>query len=158
VHVSAKDMATQKEQSMTITGGSGLSKEEIDRMMKDAEAHAEEDRRRKEEADIRNGAESLVYQTEKFLSENEDKVPADAKSNVTEPLAELKKLPAKAREGFAKKEGEASAGTFGNALDVATQVFTEHGEEFDQAGSDYQVIPIADARELGIMPIASGKK
>jgi len=90
VHVSAKDMATAKEQSMTITGGSGLSKEEIDRMMKDAEAHAEEDRRRREEADVRNGAESLVYQTEKFLSENEDKVPADAKANVTEPLAELK--------------------------------------------------------------------
>jgi len=79
-------------------------------------------------------------------------------ANDLKPLAELKKLPAKAREGFAKKEGEASAGTFGNALDVATQVFTEHGEEFDQAGSDYQVIPIADARELGIMPIASGKK
>ena len=91
VHVSAKDMATGKEQSMTITGGSGLSKEEIDRMMKDADAHAEEDRRRKEEADIRNGAESLVYQTEKFLSENDEKIPADAKANVTEPLAELKK-------------------------------------------------------------------
>jgi len=91
VHVSAKDMATQKEQSMTITGGSGLSKDEIDRMMKDAEAHAEEDRLRKEEADIRNGAESLVYQTEKFLSENEDKIPVDGKANVTEPLAELKK-------------------------------------------------------------------
>ena len=91
VHVSAKDMATGKEQSMTITGGSGLSKDEIDRMMKDADAHAEEDRRRKEEADVRNGAESLVYQTEKFLSENDDKIPADAKANVTEPLAELKK-------------------------------------------------------------------
>ncbi len=91
VHVSAKDLATQKEQSMTITGGSGLSKDEIDRMMKDAEAHAEEDLRRKEEADIRNGGESLVYQTEKFLSENEDKVPEDGKANVTEPLDELKK-------------------------------------------------------------------
>lgn len=76
---------------MTITGGSGLSKDEIDRMMKDAEAHAEEDLRRKEEADIRNGGESLVYQTEKFLSENEDKVPEDGKANVTEPLDELKK-------------------------------------------------------------------
>ena len=91
VHVSAKDLATKKEQSMTITGGSGLSKDEIDRMMKDAEGHAEEDRRRKEEADIRNGAEGLVYQTDKFLAENEEQIPADGKANVTEPLAELKK-------------------------------------------------------------------
>jgi molecular chaperone DnaK len=91
VHVSAKDLATGKEQSMTITGGSGLGKDEIDRMMKDADAHAEEDKRRREEADVRNQAEGLVYQTEKFLSENEEKVPADAKANVTEPLADLKK-------------------------------------------------------------------
>jgi molecular chaperone DnaK len=91
VHVSAKDLGTGKEQSMTITGGSSLSKEEIDQMMKDAEAHAEEDKKRREEADVRNGAESLVYQTEKFLKDNEEKIPADAKSNVEEPLAELKK-------------------------------------------------------------------
>jgi molecular chaperone DnaK len=91
VHVSAKDLGTGKEQSMTITGGSGLSKEEIDRMMKDAEAHAEEDKKRKEEADVRNGAESLVYQTEKFLKDNAEKIPADAKANVEEPLNTLKK-------------------------------------------------------------------
>ena len=91
VHVNAKDLGTGKEQSMTITGGSGLSKDEIDRMMKDAEAHAAEDKRRKEEADIRNTGESLVYQTEKFMKDNEDKLPAEAKSNVEEPLAELKK-------------------------------------------------------------------
>ena len=90
VHVSAKDLGTGKEQSMTITGGSSLSKEEIDQMMKDAEAHAEEDKKRREEADVRNGAESLVYQTEKFIKDNEEKIPADAKSNVEEPLAELK--------------------------------------------------------------------
>lgn len=90
VHVSAKDLGTGKEQSMTISGGSSLSKEEIDRMMKDAEAHAEEDKKRKEEVDVRNGAEGLVYQTEKFLKDNEEKIPADAKSNVEEPLAELK--------------------------------------------------------------------
>ncbi len=91
VHVSAKDLGTGKEQSMTITGGSGLSKEEIDRMMKDAEAHAEEDKKRKEELDVRNGAESLVYQTEKFLKDNADKIPAEAKANVEEPLNTLKK-------------------------------------------------------------------
>jgi len=91
VHVAAKDLGTGKEQSMTITGGSGLPKDDIERMMKDAEAHAEEDRKRKEEAEIRNSAESLLHQTEKFLADNGDKVPADAKSNVEGPLADLKK-------------------------------------------------------------------
>jgi molecular chaperone DnaK len=73
VHVSAKDLGTGKEQKMTITGGSSLSKEEIDRMMKDAESHAEEDRKRKEEVEIRNSGDSLLYQTEKFLKDNADK-------------------------------------------------------------------------------------
>ena len=91
VHVSAKDMATGKQQSMTISGGSALSKEDIDRMMRDAEQHAEEDKQRREEAEVRNNAEALVYQTEKFLADNADKVPADAKANVEEPLNELKK-------------------------------------------------------------------
>ena len=91
VHVSAKDLGTGKEQSMTITGGSGLSKEEVERMMKDAESHAEEDKARREEADVRNGAEGLVYQTEKFLKDNAEKIPAEGKANVEEPLATLKK-------------------------------------------------------------------
>ena len=90
VHVSAKDTATGKEQSMTISGGSSLSKEDIDRMMRDAEQHAEEDKERREEAEVRNNAEALVYQTEKFLADNADSVPEDAKSNVEEPLGELK--------------------------------------------------------------------
>ena len=91
VHVSAKDMATGKEQSMTISGGSALSKDEIDRMMREAEQHAEEDKQRREEVEVRNSAEALVYQTEKFLADNADKVPADAKANVDGPLDELKK-------------------------------------------------------------------
>ncbi len=91
VHVSAKDLGTGKEQSMTITGGGTLSKEEIDRMMADAESHAEEDRKRREEAEVRNQAESLVFSTEKFIKENEDKLPAEAKENVEGPLADLKK-------------------------------------------------------------------
>ena len=91
VHVSAKDNATGKEQSMTISGGSSLNKEDIDRMMRDAEQHAEEDKARREEAEVRNNAEALIYQTEKFLAENADKVPAEAKANVEEPLNELKK-------------------------------------------------------------------
>ena len=91
VNVSAKDTGTGKEQSMTISGGSALSKEEIDRMTRDAEEHAEEDRKRREEAEVRNSADTLVHQTEKFLAENGDKIPDDAKSNVEGPLDELKK-------------------------------------------------------------------
>jgi molecular chaperone DnaK len=88
VHVSAKDLGTGKEQSMTITGGSALPKEDIDRMVKDAEAHAEEDKRRRDEAEARNQAETLVYQTEKFLKDNEEKIPADAKEKVSAAITE----------------------------------------------------------------------
>ncbi len=94
VHVSAKDLGTGKEQKMTITGGSALSKEEIDRMMKDAEAHAEEDKQRRDEAEVRNLGDSLVYQTEKFLKENEDKFTegesAEKKAEVETAITELK--------------------------------------------------------------------
>src|SRR5919202_915550 len=90
VHVTAKDLGTGKEQSMTITGGSALPKDDIERMMKDAEAHAEEDKRRREEAETRNLAESLQYQTEKFLAENGDKIPADKKEELGEALTELR--------------------------------------------------------------------
>ncbi|MEO6955171.1 MAG: molecular chaperone DnaK, partial [Antricoccus sp.] len=90
VHVSAKDTATGKEQSMQITGGSALSKDEIDRMMKDAEAHADEDKSRREDAETRNNADSLLFQTEKFLAENGDKVPADKKEQLTESIGELR--------------------------------------------------------------------
>ena len=90
VHVSAKDRATNKEQSMTISGQSTLSKDDINQMVKDAEAHAEEDRQRREEAEIRNNADSLVYQTEKVLREQGDKVAAEEKAAVEEPLAALK--------------------------------------------------------------------
>ena len=91
VHVSAKDQATGKEQSMTISGGSALSKEDIDRMMREAEQHAEDDKKMREQIEVRNTAEALVYQTEKFLADNAEQIPADAKANVDEPLAELKK-------------------------------------------------------------------
>jgi len=91
VHVSAKDRGTGKEQSMVISGGSALSKEEIDRMIKDAEAHADEDRRRREEAETRNSAEQLVYSTEKFVTENDEKLPADGKEKVKTAIADLRK-------------------------------------------------------------------
>src|ERR1043165_7467727 len=90
VHVTAKDKGTGKENTIRIQEGSGLSKDEIDRMIKDTEAHADEDRQRREEADVRNQAESLVNQTEKFLKESEDKVPADAKEKVEAALVELR--------------------------------------------------------------------
>ena len=94
VHVSAKDLATSKEQSMTISGGSALSKDEIDRMMREAEANAEEDKQRKEEAEIRNNGDSLVYQTEKFIKDNEEKLSEgealEKKNEVEAALVELK--------------------------------------------------------------------
>ncbi|HTE74253.1 MAG TPA: molecular chaperone DnaK [Actinomycetes bacterium] len=95
VHVNAKDLGTGKEQSMTITGGSALPKDDIERMMKDAEAHAEEDKRRREEAEVRNTGDQLVYQTEKFLADNADKFAegdaAATKAEVEDAVGELKK-------------------------------------------------------------------
>jgi len=90
VHVSAKDRATNKEQSMTVTNSTSLSKDKIEEMIRDAEAHAEEDRRRRDEAEVRNNADSLVYQTEKVLREQGDKVSADEREAVEGPLAALK--------------------------------------------------------------------
>ncbi len=90
VNVSAKDRATNKEQSITITGQSSLSKDQIDQMVRDAESHAEEDRRRKDEADVRNRADTLVYQTEKVLREQGDKVDPAEKETVEAALGELK--------------------------------------------------------------------
>jgi len=90
VHVSAKDRATSKEQSMTITGQSTLDKRDIDQMIKDAEAHAEEDRKRRDEAEVRNNADSLVYQMEKVLRDNADKVDESERATVQVPLDELK--------------------------------------------------------------------
>ncbi|MEY3972652.1 MAG: molecular chaperone DnaK [Actinomycetota bacterium] len=90
VHVSAKDKGTGKEQSMTITGGSSLSEEEIERMVKDAEAHAAEDKKRREEAEVKNSAEQLAYSTEKLIKDNEDKLPEDVKKEVQEDVDSLK--------------------------------------------------------------------
>jgi molecular chaperone DnaK len=90
VHVSAKDLGTGKEQQMTITGGTALDKDEIDRMMKDAEAHAEEDRKHREAVEVRNNADALVYQTEKLLQEQADKVSDDDKAKIDAALGELK--------------------------------------------------------------------
>ncbi len=124
VHVSAKDKGTGAEQSMTITGGSSLSKEDIDRMVKDAEAHAEQDKARREAADTRNAAESLAYSVEKLLKENDDKLPEDVKTSVQGDVDELKK----ALEGdddaavkSALEKLQASQSKLGEALYAAAQ-------------------------------------
>jgi molecular chaperone DnaK len=91
VNVSAKDLGTGKEQSMVISGGSALPKDDIDRMMREAEQYAEEDRNRREEAEVRNNADTLTYSTEKFLRENDEKIPDDVKGEVKEALDEAKK-------------------------------------------------------------------
>jgi len=122
VHVSAKDLGTGKEQRMTITGGSALFKEEIDRMMKDAEAHADEDKQRREEADVRNAGDSLVYQTEKFLKDNEDKFTegenATKKAETETAIADLK---------------TALAGTDLSAIKSATEKTSELSQQLGAA-------------------------
>ena len=117
VHVSAKDRATNKEQSMTITGQSSLSKDQINQMVKDAEAHAAEDAKRREEADARNSADTLVYQTEKLLKDQGDKISEDEKASVESKLADLK---------------TALAGTDGEAIKVATESLMTASQDFTQ--------------------------
>ena len=147
VHVSAKDMATAKEQSMTISGGSALPKEEIDRMMREAEANAEADKKLREDIEVKNTAEALVYQTEKFLADNADKIPADAKSNVDAPLDELKKaieagdIPA--MKAATDKVAQASQ-TLGAAM-YATAQQTAGGEAAADAEADMSEDDVVDA-------------
>jgi molecular chaperone DnaK len=117
VHVAAKDRATGKEQSMTITGQSSLARDDIERMVKDAEAHAEEDRRRRDEAEVRNQADTLVYQTEKLLKEQGDKISGDEKSAVEDKLGDLK-----AALGGSDTEAIRNAT---DALMAASQSFTQ---------------------------------
>lgn len=117
VHVAAKDRATNKEQSMTITGQSTLDKNDIEQMVKDAEAHAEEDKARREEAEVRNNADSLVYQTEKVLREQGENVSDDEKAAVEGPLAELK---------------SALEGTDTGAIKEATEKLMASSQEFSQ--------------------------
>jgi molecular chaperone DnaK len=91
VNVGAKDLGTGKEQSMVITGGSALPKDDIDKMMREAEQYAEEDHKRREETETRNNADTLAYSTEKFLGENDEKIPAEVKTEVQAALDEVKK-------------------------------------------------------------------
>jgi molecular chaperone DnaK len=141
VHVSAKDLATNKEQGMTITGGSGLSKDEIDRMMKDAESHADEDKKRRDEAEIRNSAESLQFSTEKFLAENGDKLPEDKRGELQTAVDELKKsLEGADFEAIkaAQEKVSAIASEAGGAMYAAAQAA---GEGAEGAGPDFTKAP-----------------
>jgi molecular chaperone DnaK len=128
VHVSAKDRATDNEQSMTITGQSSLDKDVIDQMVRDAESHADEDQKRKAEAEVRNNADNLVYQTDKLLADQGDQLTEDETTNVTEKL-----------EGLKKALGEDDVEAIGSATEAlmaASQEFGQRLYEAAQAESD----------------------
>jgi molecular chaperone DnaK len=130
VHVSAKDRATEKEQSMTITGQSSLDKDAINQMVKDAEAHAEEDRQRKEEAEVRNNADTLVYQTEKLLREQGDKISGDERKAVEDRLSDLKS----AISGSDIDAVRSNTELLMNASQEFTQKLYQQAAEADAAG------------------------
>ena len=146
LHVGAKDLGTGKEQKITISGGSSLSKEEIDRMVKDAEAHAAEDKQRREEADVRNAGDSLVYQTEKFIKDNEEKLnegdSAAKKADVEAALVDLKKLLEgadfeaikKATETVATKSQELGASLY------ASQGASQEAPKADENVEDAEIV------------------
>ena len=148
VHVSAKDKGTGVEQSMTITGGTSLSKDDIDRMVKDAEAHAEQDKARREAADTRNAAESVAYSVEKLLKENGDKLPEDVKTEVQGDVDELKKAlegddDAAVKSAFEKLQ--ASRSKLGEALYAAAQA--EASESKPAADEDVVDAEVIDEDE-----------
>jgi molecular chaperone DnaK len=137
VNVSAKDRGTGREQSMTITGGSALSKDDIDKMIHDAEQYAEEDRQRREAVELRNTADGRVYSTEKFLSENEDKIPAEVKSEVEADVADLKKaLEADDAEAIKGADAKlaASAQKMGSAMYEAASAAAAAGAAGAESG------------------------
>ena len=146
VHVSAKDHGTGKEQSMTISGGSALPKEDIDRMVKDAEAHAAEDKKRRENAETRNRAEQQAYSVEKLLKDNKDKIPADLSSEVSGAVEQLKK----ALEGedieaikSAQEKLSTTAQKIGEAIYASDQAAQASGSQ--QAGKPAEEDNIVDA-------------
>jgi molecular chaperone DnaK len=151
VHVNAKDLATGKEQRMTVTGGSALPKTDIDQMVRDAEQYAEEDRKRREAVESRNQAESLVYQTEKFLQENEDKIPDDVKTEVKDGVAELKKalegedadVIKTASEKLAQSSQKMGAAMYANAQAAGTS--DESSSSADDSGSSNSDDDVVDA-------------
>ncbi|WP_336626742.1 MULTISPECIES: molecular chaperone DnaK [unclassified Microbacterium] len=131
VHVSAKDKGTGKEQSMTITGGSSLPKEDIDRMVREAEEHAAEDKKRRESAEVRNQAETLSYSIEKLIKDNEDKLPAEVKDSVQADVDALKSALAGDDEDAVKTAFDklnASQSQLGEAIYASQQAAGEQGD------------------------------
>ena len=137
VHVSAKDKGTGKEQSMTITGGSSLPKEDIERMVKEAEEHAAEDKKRREEQETRNSAEQLVYQTEKLIKDNDDKLPEDVKSSVQADVDALK-------TALAGEDVDAVK----TAFDALVQSQQKLGEEIYKQQPEGETAPEASAEDV----------
>lgn len=142
VNVSAKDRGTGQEQKITISGGSALAKEDIERMIKEAEAHADEDRKRREETEARNTAENLVYSTEKFLKDNADKLPADGRGDVDAALADLKEA-LKPESGATPEDISAKTSKLseesqklGTAMYAAAAESEQAGSSGDGAASD----------------------
>ena len=148
VHVHAKDLATGKEQSMTVTGGSALAKEDIDRMVREAESHAEEDRKRRESVDMRNEGDALVFRTEKLLNENADSIGEEVKAPVAEAVDKLKEA-LKGEDNDAVKAAiddlNTKAAAMGQAMYAAAQAKAEgsqqqtsEGGSTEQAGGNAQ--------------------
>jgi molecular chaperone DnaK len=137
VHVSAKDLGTGKEQSIRITASSGLSKEEIDKMVRDAEAHAEEDKKKREAIEARNHADSMVYSTEKSLKEFGDKIDAVEKGNIENKIAELKKV-MEGEDAEAIKKATDELAQSAHKLAEAMYAKTQPGEEEAAPGSTEQ--------------------
>ena len=137
VNVSAKDRGTGQEQKITISGGSALAKEDSERMIKEAEAHAEEDKKRREETEARNTAEQLVYSTEKFLADNTDKIPADGRGDLDAALEDLKSA-LKADSGVSPEDlAKKSAKLSEESQKVGTAMYAaaSESEQADAAGA-----------------------
>ena len=133
VHVSAKDKGTGKEQSMTITGGSGLPKDEIDRMVKEAEAHEAEDKKRKEDAETRNQAEAFAYSTEKLVNDNKDKLSDDIVKEVTDKVNALKEA---LKGDDTEKVKTAQTELMTAAQKIGQVLYAQQGAEGAAAGAD----------------------
>ena len=141
VHVHAKDLATSKEQSMTVTGGSALAKEDIDRMVREAESHAEEDRKRRESVDMRNEGDALVFRTEKLLKENADSIGEETKAPVVEAVDKLKEA-LKGEDNDAVKAAiddlNTKAAAMGQAMYAAAQAKNENSQQASESESSDQ--------------------
>jgi molecular chaperone DnaK len=141
VHVSAKDLGTGNEQKITITSSSGLNEDEIKQMVKDAEAHAEEDKRKKEEAEIRNNADSIVYTAEKTLKELGEKVDESSKNKVTDEIEKVRE----ALKGTDIQRIKEATGDLTNTMyQISSELYSKTSEkpphEESAEGSDYEVV------------------